>query len=187
MPESLAASFAQQPKQAGSMVTGRVCGTCTLCCKVAGVLELSKPMGVWCRHCQRNGGCSIYDTRPASCRSFHCQWLVEESLGPEWKPERAKFALVKSDGGRRLTALVDPGYPAMWRRPVYYENLKQWAVIGASRWPDLHMVDVLIGSRSIVILPDRDVELGVLGPDEAIHLQSLGRDQMIEVTKVKAG
>ena len=70
---------------------------------------------------------------------------------------------------------------------MYYENLKQWAVIGASRWPDLHMVDVLIGSRSIVMLPDRDVELGVLGPDEAIHLQSLGRDQMIEVTKVKAG
>src|SRR5262245_55422492 len=78
---------------------GRACGTCTLCCKVAEVLEMSKPMGVWCPHCLRNKGCSIYETRPASCRIFQCEWLVEKSLGPEWKPERAKFALARSEGG----------------------------------------------------------------------------------------
>jgi hypothetical protein len=114
--------------------------------------------------------------------------MLEVGLGPEWKPERAKFALVKTDGGRRLTALVDPGFPSTWRRAPYYENLKHWAVQAASRLPELYLVDVLIGTRSIVVLPDRDVELGVLGADEAIHLECkrTSNGPMIEVSKVKA-
>ena len=169
------------------VVPGRECGTCTLCCKVAGVHELSKPSGVWCRHCTKDKRCAIYDERPSSCRSFFCQWMIAKGLGPEWKPERAKFALVKTDSGRRLTALVDPGFPSAWRNPPYYEALKQWAVQAAAQLPRIYLVDVLIGVRSVVILPDRDVELGVLGPDEAIHLEckdtAVGR--MIEVFKVK--
>jgi hypothetical protein len=39
-----------------------------------------------------------------------------------------------------------------------------------SNTADLHLLDVMIGPRCIVILPDREVELGNLGPDEAIHL-----------------
>src|SRR5690348_640573 len=83
------------------LVAGRQCGTCTLCCKVAAVDEISKPNGVWCRHCTKGRRCSVYEVRPLSCRSFYCQWMLERSLGPEWKPERAKFALVRTDSGRR--------------------------------------------------------------------------------------
>ena len=114
------------------VVAGRECGTCTLCCKVAGVEELSKPIGVWCPHCVKGKRCTIYDQRPPSCRLFHCQWLVEHGLGPEWKPERAKFALVKSDGGRRITALVDPGFPSAWRGASYYPHFKRWATLAAA-------------------------------------------------------
>ena len=152
-------------------VPGRECGTCTLCCKVAAVEEFSKPNGIWCRHCVKGRRCTIYDQRPPSCRNFYCQWMLEARVGPEWRPERAKFALVKTEQGRRLTALVDPGFPSAWRRPPYYENLKRWAALAAAQWPEIYLVDVLIGARSIVILPDRDVELGTLGPDEAIHLE----------------
>jgi hypothetical protein len=113
--------------------------------------------------------------------------MVEIGLGPEWKPERAKFALVKTDRGRRLTALVDPGFPSAWRRAPYYENLKHWAVQAASRLPELYLVDVLVGVRSIVILPDRDVELGTLGPDEAIHVEyrSTPAGRVIEACKIR--
>jgi hypothetical protein len=169
------------------VAAGRDCGTCTLCCKVAAVEEVAKPNGVWCSHCVKEKRCTIYDQRPASCRSFYCQWMLEPTLGPEWKPERAKFAMVKSEGGRRLTALVDPGFPSAWRRSPYYENLKQWAVDAARKSPDLYFVDVLIGARSIVILPDRDVDLGTLGPDEMIQfgyrMTETGR--VAEVRKVR--
>ena len=113
--------------------------------------------------------------------------MLEKTLGPEWKPERAKFALVKTDGGHRLTALVDPGFSSAWRRSPYYENLKQWAAEAARRLPDIYLVDALIGRRSIVILPDRDVDMGVIDHDELLRLEpkNTAAGQMIEVSKVK--
>ena len=104
---------------------------------------------------------------------------------PEWKPNRAKFVLVKTEGGRHLSACVDPGYPSAWRRSPYYENLKQWAAEGIRRSPNLHLVDVMVGSHCIVILPDRDVDIGILAPDEMIQLQSAGAGMAVEVQKVK--
>jgi hypothetical protein len=113
--------------------------------------------------------------------------MVEKGLGPEWKPERAKFALVKTEGGRRLTALVDPGFPSAWRRSPYYENLKQWAAEAVRRLPDIYLVDILIGTRAIVILPDREVDLGTLGADEMIQLGHAmnGPERVVAVHKVK--
>ncbi len=106
------AGEAQEIADEPRIVAGRACGTCSLCCKVVGVEELNKPIGAWCPHCKRQNGCAIYQARPPSCRTFVCQWLLADGLGPEWKPDRAKFALLKSDGGRHLTAFVDPGIPA---------------------------------------------------------------------------
>lgn len=165
------------------LVSGRSCGTCTLCCKVVGVLEIDKPAGVWCQHCASGKRCTIYESRFPSCRTFYCEWMMEKTLGPEWKPDRAKFALVKTDAGRHLTVCVDPGYPSAWRRSPYYEQLRRWAAIGLQRSPDLHLVNATIGSRCIVILPDRDVDLGVLAADEMIELQGAGT--MVEARKVK--
>ena len=169
------------------LVADRECGTCTLCCKVAAVEELSKPNGVWCHHCVKGQRCTIYERRPASCYNFYCQWMLQPLLGPEWKPEHSKFALVQTESGQRLTALVDPGYPTAWRRSPYYEALKRWAVEAAQRFPAVHVVDVLIGTRSIVILPDREVELGVLDADDRIHLsfRNTATGRVIEVSKVK--
>lgn len=165
-----------------SVVPGRACGDCTLCCKVVAVLEIAKASGVWCPHCVSGQRCAIYDTRYASCRTFYCQWMIEKGLGPEWKPERAKFVLVKTEAGRHLSACVDPGFPSAWRRSPYYENLKQWAAEGLRRSP-LRLVDAMIGNRFIVILPDRDVDIGVLAPDEMIELRGVGT--VIEPRKVK--
>jgi hypothetical protein len=113
--------------------------------------------------------------------------MLASGLGDEWKPERARLALVRTEAGHRLTALVDPGYPGAWRRSPYYENLRRWALEAAQKWPDLYLVDVMIGQRCIVILPDREVDVGVLGPDEAVRLHGrMANSQLIlEVDKVK--
>ena len=168
------------------VVAGKDCGTCTLCCKTVGVLEIAKPAGVWCPHCVRGKQCAIYPTRFASCRTFYCQWMLEPGLGPEWKPDRAKFVLVKTEGGRHLSACADPGFPSAWRRWPYYENLKRWAAEGVRRSPDLHLVDAMIGSQCIVILPDRDVDIGILAPDEMIQTEERRAGTgIIDVRKVK--
>ena len=81
-------------------------------------------------HCIRGKGCGIYETRPTDCRTFFCEWMLTTSLGAEWKPERAKFALVTGEGGH-LTAFVDPGFPAAWRNTPYFETFKRWSLEGA--------------------------------------------------------
>lgn len=168
-------------RAAARVVPGRACGTCTLCCKVVGVLEIAKRAGTWCPHCARGIGCTIYDSRYESCRTFYCQWMLDRRLGPEWKPERAKFALVMSEAGRRLTACVDPGYPSAWRRSPYYETLKLWAVEAAKRAPDLHPVDVLIGTHCIVLLADREVDVGTLAPGDKLNYKTTATGEVVEV------
>src|SRR5690348_6121196 len=66
---------------------GRECGGCTACCTVLAVRELDKPMRWACDHVHC-AGCRIYDTRPPSCREFHCRWLrgsvgADDALRPD--------------------------------------------------------------------------------------------------------
>ena|SRR5689334_20633998 len=150
------------------VVPGRACGTCTLCCKVIAVTDFDKLPGVWCLHCIRGKGCGIYETRPTDCRTFFCEWMLTASLGADWKPERAKFALVFGEGGH-LTAFVDPGFPSAWRTPPYFEALKRWSLEGARATPP-RLITIRIATRVIVILPDREIDVGHVGPDESVQL-----------------
>src|ERR1700730_5874124 len=96
--------------------------------------------------------------------------MISKGIGPEWRPEQSKFVLFKSNGGHRLTAHVDPGYPSAWRRSPYYENLKAWAVQAVQKTPKMDLVDVMIGEHVIVILPDREVGVGIVAADELVTL-----------------
>jgi hypothetical protein len=185
--ELTAQAVAQLADIDAKVVPGRACGTCTLCCKVVSIAEFNKPAGQWCAHCLPGRGCGIHATRPYVCRGAYCEWMISKGLGPEWKPERARFVLFKTNDGRRLTAHVDPGYPGAWRRSPYYENLKQWAREAARKTPDMHVVDVMIGESATVILPDREVEIGVVGADELVRLDKrvTPAGEFIEVHKVK--
>ena len=163
------------------MVPGRACGTCTLCCKVIAVADFDKQPGVWCPHCIRGKGCGIYETRPTDCRTFFCEWMLEKGLGAEWKPERAKFALVMGEGGH-LTAFVDPGFPAAWRNTPT-SKLQRWSLEDA-RAPPAGDHDPASAASVIVVLPDREIDVGHVGPDESVRLVP-GPDGGIEARKVQ--
>jgi hypothetical protein len=144
---------------------GRACGTCTLCCKVFDVPELEKPAGEWCRHCSPGRGCGIHATRPDHCRSFHCLWMTQGWLGPEWKPERSKMVLTIDPQTRFLLVQVDPGAASAWKREPYYGQLKQWAAASLS---ERRHVVVFLNKSATVVLPDRDVALGPIESGERI-------------------
>jgi hypothetical protein len=169
---------------ASRLVPGRECGTCMLCCKVMAIEALGKPPGTWCRHIKRGTGCEIYETRPDECRIFYCHWMLEKNLPDEWKPERAKFALVVNAGGH-ITAFCDPGLPSAWRKSPYYETIKRWAAEGVRANPT-RIVMVRTGLRGMVVLPDREVDIGNVGPGESIRLDGKP-DGTIEVHKFKTG
>lgn len=151
-----------------AVVPRRSCGECSLCCKLAKIVELDKPEGVWCRHCAPGrGGCTIYETRPPVCRNWHCLWMLRPELGPEWQPLISKIILYHENDGKRLCVRVDPGYAENWRREPHYSQLKQCARMAL----EAHgQVVVYIRKRAIVILPDKDVDLGDLEVGDQIWL-----------------
>lgn len=144
---------------------GRACGACTLCCKVYDVPAVESLAGQWCRHTKAGRGCAIHAMRPEHCRAFHCLWMTESWLGPEWKPERAKMVLSLDPTSRNMNVQVDPGQPNAWKRQPYYGQLKRWAA--ASVALRRHVL-VHLDKATTVVLPDRDVMLGILTPDDRI-------------------
>ena len=56
-------------------ITSRRCGPCQACCTAYGVKETRKPYDTRCQF-QCPSGCSIYEYRPDTCRTFACAWRV---------------------------------------------------------------------------------------------------------------
>jgi hypothetical protein len=133
--------------------TGRSCGSCTLCCKVYDVPVMEKPRGVWCKACTPGKGCGIWDSRPEFCRSFHCQWIHDASLGPEWKPDVARFVM-NIQHGKMLAVAVDPGHRHAWRREPYYSAFKGMVPKLFSQGLMLVVSD---GVNKVLVTPDADI------------------------------
>src|ERR1700730_8709696 len=109
------------------LVPGRECGSCMMCCKVPPIKALKKPPGKWCPHAVFGKGCGIYADRPAVCSAFYCEWMRNPSLGPEWKPDKAKLVVSFPD------IWVDPGVPNAWREPS--DQAVGGGRPGAPDWP----------------------------------------------------
>ena len=143
----------------------RECGECSLCCKLMGIATIDKPAGKWCPHCKADRGCGIYEQRPQECRNFVCGWLRGPQLDERWKPSFCKFVLANDDDNTHMKIVVDPARPDAWKKEPYYSRFKAWAQSG----PEQGMkIMVAIGKRAIVILPDRDVDLGIMGDDDRV-------------------
>jgi hypothetical protein len=91
------------------LVPGRACGDCTVCCIVPTIddPEIQKKPGIRCRHCE--AGCTIYDSRPKSCRDFYCAWRMIPALGPDWRPDRSGVFIMQDKlavHGQEMVALT---------------------------------------------------------------------------------
>jgi hypothetical protein len=141
--------------------------------------QLAKPENAWCAHCKPGRGCLVYSERPGECRTFSCLWLVNELLDQHWKPNKAKFVLTTSDDG--IEVRCDPGFPDAWRRPPFGREIRKWAIAG-----ETHDVTVVIitGQRMILVTPERDFDLGIVGPDERI-VRELEDGRVVNATVVK--
>jgi hypothetical protein len=141
-------------------VPGRECGACMMCCKLPAIPAVEKPSGKWCRYAQPGRGCGSYASRPGVCREFYCAWMINASLGPEWKPDKAKF-FIQSKSAMEVEVLVDPGSPGAWKEPRFYQEIKPLA---ARLFERGGLLTVHVGSRVTMVLPDRDIDAGVV-PD----------------------
>ncbi len=90
----------------------RDCGGCTFCCKHMNVPELDKPAGTWCRHCRIGVGCGNYEERVEACFVFRCQWLIDEAMPDELRPDRSGamvWGAAEPTHGMIAAVMVDQG------------------------------------------------------------------------------
>lgn len=73
------------------LVPDRECGECTACCHHIPINQddFVKLANVRCVHLSDGGGCSIYETRPATCAGWYCAWRYLPGLGDNWRPDNS--------------------------------------------------------------------------------------------------
>ncbi len=145
----------------------RTCGGCTMCCKIMEIEELKKPPFLWCDHCKIGQGCKIYPTKPPSCTSFLCQWLADESFGPEWRPDVSKIVMFGDEGGRRLIFDCDPTAPTAWQDRRYLPTIMEYGAMADSVG---QIILVCVGRQMYFVGKNGIVDLG-----KTRHTHAIGR------------
>jgi hypothetical protein len=152
--------------ETGKQRTGRECGSCSMCCKILPIDDVSgfqKTGNEWCRHCKPGKGCGIYETRPVICQGFGCLWLVDPSFSEAWKPSRSRIVVrqvLTEEGGLNVQFTVDPSMPGRWLEQPYYDDIKRVAYTGLNAIGGIPVrVYVEVGTRIILILPKKDVDV----------------------------
>jgi hypothetical protein len=146
-----------------TLVPGRSCDDCAMCCKLPDIKALSKPRDTWCSHCSTRKRCDIYDARPEPCREYYCGWMRLAQLPDAWRPLDSRMIINFTEDGRHLFVHVDPARPDAWRKAPYFQQLRELARVNNPRGGQ---VVVSIGERYLVIFPDREVDIDDLTADE---------------------
>jgi len=71
--------------------------------------------------------------------------------------------------------MVDPGSPTAWREQPYYKSLKDWARSGVDAQPRQQVL-VYIKNRVIVVLPNKEVDLGAVASGDHIGAYIMVRE-----------
>lgn len=85
----------------------RACGECTLCCYFLRIPETDSAEYSLCKHC--DGGCTIYDERPAQCCNFECLWLRQPQIPEALRPDKCGVMFELPDACATYVGHIVPG------------------------------------------------------------------------------
>lgn len=151
---------------ASQLVPGRSCNGCTMCCKLPRIPEIEKPRAVLCTNCTVGVGCKIYDRRPDACREFFCGYMLNATLGEEWRPSSCKMLVTYEAEAERVVIHVDSTRRDAWRKEPFLSHIKTWA----KQAPRGHVL-IWQGSNVIVVFADREVDMGRVREDQYILIR----------------
>lgn len=83
------------------------CDKCTYCCKMLRIKETKSNPNSVCRFCN-DSGCSIYDERPESCKTFLCAWKQMENVSLDLRPDKC-FMLFEKWSDSVMVGVTDKG------------------------------------------------------------------------------
>ena len=145
----------------------RRCGSCSECCIALSVKEIEKPSMVRCESVC-SAGCRVYESRPESCKSFECLWLMGAGSNAD-RPDRIGAVFSVEDG-------------------VHGENLVKVFLTRDNSVRAKKIIDD-ISQRVVVYLIGRSDSRGVRGPADkveaffsAIELGGGSREEVMNAT-----
>ncbi len=141
----------------------RHCGDCALCCHLGEIVDF-KPYNQWCQHCSTQRRCDIYESRPALCRQFYCLY-VRGKLAEHWNPLLSHMVVSQHQDPERITVLVDPEAPLIWRESPYLPELQALA--------RTQPVTVMVDTQAFAVYSQRIEDLGELAKDEQIEITEI--------------
>lgn len=144
----------------------KICGDCTLCCKVYDNPDLGKKAGQTCQHTRPEIGCGVWGLHPQMCQDFKCLWLKHEDLNALWRPDVCGFVLRVEPNGTTLAIDIDPDRPDAWRLAPYYAQIKAWS-------------EVMPRGEGLVLVYAQD-RLHVITPMEELVLKAPKRGDVLE-------
>jgi hypothetical protein len=152
-----------------TLVPGRACGTCYACCEVSEIDDpaLRKRPYSLCPYHQ--GGCTVYETRPETCRTFHCLWRRLAGLPDDARPDElgvlfafqreskpdSPFAHVYVCGyptGKDASVFETPRVQAIVQTLCDEGGLPVWLAHGERKrlvWPDRTLGDAILHPSSV--------------------------------------
>ncbi|MBS1170622.1 MAG: hypothetical protein H6R01_1540 [Burkholderiaceae bacterium] len=152
-----------------SLVPDRQCGSCMVCCEYLYINSptLKKPADVLCSNCVINQGCSIYETRPSVCRTWHCLWRRDAAIPEALRPDKSGvlFSLKVCDEPRYLfenayivcmamktpTDFDTPQVAATLDRYIAEGVLPVWLSHGGGKtlaWPDAPLANAILSPKT---------------------------------------
>ena len=112
------------------LIADRACGPCNVCCISLTIddPQLRKHGGVPCVHTSERGGCAIYDSRPDTCRSFHCGWRTMKWIRANLRPDVSGVLVrqrveVSAAGETRIGVIFTLLHPAAAHAPGLPETV----------------------------------------------------------------
>jgi len=64
------------------------CDGCTVCCKLIEIPWMDSPRGEYCKECEPNVGCRIYDHAPEECLKFRCAYNQVPKCNINLRPDK---------------------------------------------------------------------------------------------------
>jgi hypothetical protein len=140
----------------------RQCGECFACCAHFHVPEVPKKAGEICPHVCA-GGCAVYQSRPAPCREFECEWLKGTALAEGLLRPDKEGLVLDSDAHRSVLRVTNTGLREISATElfnIYFTAFQEgYAVVRLSNQNQSRVVDRWSDGVTYVAgkdLPDRE-------------------------------
>lgn len=137
------------------------CDGCTLCCKLLPVPWMDSLAGKYCRECDVDKGCKIYNTISKKCLQFNCAYSQAENAPINLRPDKCEVVFEKildkvfigtidknlkqlnKDANGQIASFLNQGFSVV----LFHQNIKKPFIYPCKGESEDQVWDIIIKKR----------------------------------------